>query len=176
MRPASGADGQSLMRESLADQIANLDEVQLRLFHAGVPRRELWAADPDLSDLRITTEQFNTTIRCMYVRRGRERHPDDADENRQFLAGLRAARRQWQEECALCVRGFAVALCRLDFCRQVPALMHRVLSFLPTRELNRHFHSRTHFHCVAAGCKENVIGVTSFFDHVRQSHMHFRQV
>ena len=70
------------MRESLADQIANLDEVQLRLFHAGVPRRELWAADPDLSDLRITTEQFNTTIRCMYVRRRRVRHPDDADENR----------------------------------------------------------------------------------------------
>ena len=148
--------------------LANLDAVQLDLFRAGVPRRELWAADPWLWELRITTEQFNITSRSMRVRRGRARRRDDADENRRFLAGLRAARRLWQEDYALRVRGVAVALCSLDFCRRAPAIMHRVLSFLATRGLNRHLHSRTLFHCVADGCLANVVGVTSFLNHVRR--------
>jgi hypothetical protein len=157
-----------------------LDVVQLRLYRAGVPQFELFAEDPGLWELQVTRELFNIASRIMYVRRSsripeatRRRRRDDPVEHQRFLFRLRAERRLWQDDYARRVSGAAVALCSLDSCRRIPAIMHRVLSLLATRGFDRPLYSRTLFHCVADGCLANIVGVASFFNHVRQSHMHF---
>ena len=158
---------------------AVLDAVQLHLFRAGVPQFDLVAEDPGLWELRITRELFDIASRIMYVRRRRRlpeherrRRWDDPVAHRRFLARLRAERRLWQDD-ARRVREAAVALCSLNCCRRVPAIIDRVLSLLATRGIDMPSSSRTLFHCVADGCLADVVGVTSFCNHVRQSHMYF---
>ena len=158
--------------------VADLDEVQLHLFSAGVPQFELWA-DPGLLELPMARKLFAIASRIMYVRRLwrppeylRIHRRDDPAEHRRFLARLRFERRLWQDDYARCVREARVALCKHDSCKREPAIMYRVLSFLAAPGFDRTLYSPTVFYCVASGCQAHMVGVTSFFHHVRQSHVH----
>ena len=159
--------------------VADLDEVQLHLFRAGVPQFELWAADPGLLELPMTRELFTIASRIMYVRRLVRlpeylliRRRDDPSEHRRFLARLRHERRLWQDDYARRVREARVALCKHDSCKREPAIMYRVLSFFGAPGFDRSLYSPTVFYCVAIGCRAQIVGVTSFFHRVRQSHVH----
>jgi hypothetical protein len=115
--------------------VADLDEVQLHLFSAGVPQFELWA-DPGLLELPMARKLFAIASRIMYVRRLwrppeylRIHRRDDPADHRRFLARLRLERRLWQDHYARRVREARAALCKHDSCKREPAIMYWVLSF-----------------------------------------------
>ena len=61
------------------------------------------------------------------------------------------------------VREATVALCKRDSCKQEPAIMHRVLSFLAAPGFDMPLYSDIFLHCVANGCRAQTVAVTSFF-------------
>ena len=56
-----------------------------------------------------------------------------------------------------------MALCKRDSCKQEPAIMHRVLSFLAAPGFDMPLYSPIVLHCVANGCRAQTVAVTSFF-------------
>ena len=159
--------------------VDDLDAAQLHLFRAGVPEQELWVEDPGLWALPMTRELYAALAsRRWYLGRAACVPPlrlrEDPTEHRRFLARLRFERRLWQADYARRVREATVALCRLDSCRREPAIVHRVLSFLaaPGPVLDLLVDRPSIFFCVENGLScAMIIGVTSFLQHVRQSHM-----
>ena len=158
--------------------VDDLDAAQMHLFRAGVPDFELWAEDPGLWALPMTRELYAAFASRRWYSGRPARLPqhllDDPAEHQRFLARLRFERRLWQADYARRVREATVALCKLDSCRREPAIMHRVLSFLaaPGPVLDLPVDRPSIFSCVENGLScAMTIGVTSFFQHVRQSHM-----
>ena len=158
--------------------VDDLDAAQLHLFRAGVPDFELWAEDPGLWALPMTRELYAAfASRRWYIGRA-ARLPlhlrEDPAEHRRFLARLRFERRLWQADYARRVREATVALCKLESFRREPAIMDRVLSFLvaPGPVFDLPVDHPSIFFCVENGLScATIIGVTSFLQHVRQSHM-----
>jgi hypothetical protein len=158
--------------------VDDLDAAQLHLFRSGVPDSELWAEDPGLWALPMTRELYAAfASRRWYIGRA-ARLPlhlrEDPAEHRRFLARLRFERRLWQADYARRVRNATVALCKLECFRRVPAIMDRVLSFFvapgPVFDLLAD-HPPIFFGVENGLSCATIIGVTSFLQHVRQSHM-----
>jgi hypothetical protein len=158
--------------------VDDLDAVQLCLFRRGVPDCELWAEDPGLWALPMTRELYAAFASRRWYSGRPARLPqhlrDDPAEHQRFLARLRFERRLWQADYARRVRNATVALCKLECFRRVPAIMDRVLWFsvAPGPVFDQSVEHPSVFFCQENGddCA-TIIGVTSFLQHVRQSHM-----
>ena len=131
--------------------------MQLHRFRAGAPQVEVWAEDPALWGLPLTRELFAIASRIIDVRRlwrarayPRGRRTDDPTEHQRFLA-------------TSCEGGYRGTFCKRDSCKQEPAIMHRVLSFLAAPGFDMPLYSDIFLHCVANGCRAQTVAVTSFF-------------
>ena len=140
----------ALMDPAVDDVVGALQE---RLFCMGVGRDDLIVADPFMKRApwrtRVSPALLKHVSKMFIIRGGRWRSPAQAEmeEFRTIRARMRArtARRAHQ---------VGVALASLPWARQHPALLPRLISFLPVIPYYSSRLGRDHqFYCVLHGCK-----------------------